>query len=74
MFSRIFNFFAKQVCYMEKLFFGVSRFPTKQTRLAAGVHGSCASVNTEWTRNFNSGLCKGRFQPHSHFAVFLLTV
>lgn len=59
---------------MEKLFFGVSQFPTKETRLAAGVHGSCAAVNIEWKRSFNSGMCKGRFQPHSRFAVFLLTV
>lgn len=71
MLSCIFNYFSKYVCALEKLFLIVSQFPTKKTRLAAGVHGSCAAVNTEGTRNFNPGLCKGRFQLQSHFAVFV---
>ena len=69
MFSSIFNLVAKQVCDLEKLFFIVSRFPTKKTRLAVGVHGSCAAVNTKWMKNTTTGLCKGRFQTHSHFVA-----
>ena len=41
----------------------------KKKRLAAGVHGSCASVNAKWIKNITIGLCKGKFQTHSCFVA-----